>query len=196
MAAIATREQERKALEQIKKIVEALGPDSYIGTAFDGVFCVAEYNINNDAACSLRDRAAIFAREQALTETAEKIKKLEAQLADTTAKLEREQEWRPYADVRNVSEEEYQKLATTCSVKHLSDEEAAELIRNEFGFDIDKIEIVHTVDVYEVNRHNALRKVGELKRDPLYDATDWNYIRFNVCGWSYEMQDGNLRLYR
>ena len=36
MAAIATREQERKALEQIKKIVEALGPDSYIGTAFDG----------------------------------------------------------------------------------------------------------------------------------------------------------------
>ena len=160
------------------------------------MFGVAEYNINNDAACSLRDRAAIFAREQALTETAEKIKKLEAQLADTTAKLEREQEWRPYADVRNVSEEEYQKLATTCSVKHLSDEEAAELIRNEFGFDIDKIEIVHTVDVYEVNRHNALRKVGELKRDPLYDATDWNYIRFNVCGWSYEMQDGNLRLYR
>lgn len=102
MAAIATREQERKALEQIKKIVEALGPDSYIGTAFDGVFGVAEYNINNDAACSLRDRAAIFAREQAHTETAEKIKKLEAQLADTTAKLEREQEWRPYADVRNV----------------------------------------------------------------------------------------------
>lgn len=196
MAAIATKEQELKALEQIKKIVEGLGPNSYIGTAFDGVFGVAEYNINNDAACSLRDRAAIFAREQALAETADKIKKLETQLADTAAKLEREQEWRPYADVRNVSETDYQKLANTSSAKDLSDEEAAELIHREFGFDIKQIEIVRTVDVYEINRHNALRKVGELKRDPLYDATDWNYIRFNVCGWAYEMQDGNLRLYR
>lgn len=196
MAAIATKEQERKALEQIKKIVEGLGPDSYIGTAFDGVFGVAEYNINNDAACSLRDRAAIFAREQALTETADKIKKLEAQLADTAAQLEREQEWKPYEDVRNVSEADYQRLASTCDVKRLSDEEAAELIHREFGFDIDKIEIVHTIDVYEINRHHALRKIGEISRYSLYDATDWNYIRFNVCGWAYEMHDGNLRQFR
>lgn len=193
MAAIATKEQERKTLEKIKKLVEALGPDSYVGTAFDGVFGVAEYNINNDAACSLRDNAAIAAREHALTETASKIKQLEAQLADTTAKLEREQEWKSYEDGHNVKEERYQHLATAGGTKILSDAEAAELIHREFGFDINLIEIIHTVNIYEINRHNALRKVGELKRDPLYNATDWNYIRFNVRNWFYEMHNGELR---
>lgn len=35
---MVTKEQERKALEQIKKIVDSLGADSYIATAFDGCF--------------------------------------------------------------------------------------------------------------------------------------------------------------
>ena len=35
---MTTKAQERKALEQIKKIVESLGADSYIATAFEGVF--------------------------------------------------------------------------------------------------------------------------------------------------------------
>ena len=33
----ATKDQERKALEKIRKIVEELGEDSYIGMAFEGV---------------------------------------------------------------------------------------------------------------------------------------------------------------
>lgn len=53
----ATKEQERKALARIKKIVEELGEDSYIGMAFDGCFDVAEENIENDFACSMRQRA-------------------------------------------------------------------------------------------------------------------------------------------
>lgn len=51
---IATKEQERKALAKIKKIVEELGEDSYIGTAFDGCFELAEQNIENDWAMSLK----------------------------------------------------------------------------------------------------------------------------------------------
>ena len=38
---LATKEQERKALEKIKKIVEELGKGSYIGTAFAGCFEIA-----------------------------------------------------------------------------------------------------------------------------------------------------------
>lgn len=53
----ATKEQERKALARIKKIVEELGEDSYIRMAFDGCFEVAEENIENDFACSMRQRA-------------------------------------------------------------------------------------------------------------------------------------------
>lgn len=201
MAAIATKEQERKALEQIKKIVAELGPDSYVGTALRECFDDAEKNIENDWALSMYDRWQ-YAEHNLETEKAkareleDAKKKLEIDNKRLTEQLEREQEWKPYADVRNVSEADYQKLATSCGVTHMSDEAAAELIHNEFGFDIDKIEIIRTVDVYEINRHNALRKVGELNREPLYDATDWNYVRFNVCGWAYEMQDGNLRLYR
>lgn len=53
----ATKEQERKALEKIKKIVEELGEDSYIGMAFEGCFELAEENIKNDFACSMKQRA-------------------------------------------------------------------------------------------------------------------------------------------
>ena len=54
---MTTKEQERKALEQIRKIVEGLGENSYIGTAFEGGFEIAEANIVNDFACSMKQRA-------------------------------------------------------------------------------------------------------------------------------------------
>lgn len=54
---MTTKEQERKALAQIRKIVEGLGTDSYVATAFDGCFEVAETNIENDWACSMKQRA-------------------------------------------------------------------------------------------------------------------------------------------
>lgn len=53
---MTTKEQERKALEQIKKIVEGLGEDSYVATAFTGCFEDAEENIENDFAFSMYGR--------------------------------------------------------------------------------------------------------------------------------------------
>lgn len=60
---MATKEQERKALEQIRKIVEGLGEDSYIGTAFEGCFEIAASNIENDWACSMKQRVDSLAEE-------------------------------------------------------------------------------------------------------------------------------------
>lgn len=54
---MTTKEQERKALEQIRKIVAGLGEDSYVATAFEGCFEIAEQNIENDFACSMEQRA-------------------------------------------------------------------------------------------------------------------------------------------
>ena len=54
---MTTKEQERKALEQIRKIVESLGEQSYIGTAFEGCFEKAEENIEYDAAFSWKAEA-------------------------------------------------------------------------------------------------------------------------------------------
>ena len=53
----ATKEQERKALEKIKKFVTDLGEDSYISMAFEGCFEIAEGNIENDFGCSMKQRA-------------------------------------------------------------------------------------------------------------------------------------------
>lgn len=53
---MTTKEQERKALEQIRKIVAGLGENSYVGTAFEGCFEDAEENIENDFALSMNGR--------------------------------------------------------------------------------------------------------------------------------------------
>lgn len=53
----ATKQQERDTLEKIRKMVEQLGPDSYLATAFEGCFDLAAENIDNDRACSMADRA-------------------------------------------------------------------------------------------------------------------------------------------
>lgn len=53
---MTTKEQERKALERIRKIVEEMGENSYIATAFEGCFEIAEENIENDFACSMKQR--------------------------------------------------------------------------------------------------------------------------------------------
>lgn len=50
----ASKQQERDALDQIRAIVDTLGPDSYLATAFAGCFEDAEENIKNDFKCHAR----------------------------------------------------------------------------------------------------------------------------------------------
>ena len=70
---MATKDQERKALGQIKAIVKSLGEDSYIATAFDGVFEMAQQNIDNDWACSVAHlRTQVFAHD-------DEVRKLKAE---------------------------------------------------------------------------------------------------------------------
>lgn len=80
---MTTKNQEREALAKIRKIVEGLGADSYIGAAFEGCFEVAETNIENDWACSMKQRA----------ESAEaKSKKLELDNRDLRIAIKKEKE--------------------------------------------------------------------------------------------------------
>lgn len=77
----ATKDQEREALAKIKAIVESLGPDSYVGTAFEGCFEIAEDNIGNDFACSMKQRVEAVVIEN--TRPKEKVKELEGKLAES-----------------------------------------------------------------------------------------------------------------
>lgn len=76
----ATKQQERDTLEKIQKMVEMLGPDSYLATAFDGCFDLAAENIENDWACSMADRVRRAEKRAAELEDelAESVKDYEA----------------------------------------------------------------------------------------------------------------------
>lgn len=78
MSYLASKEEERKALDKIKKIVESLGEDSYVGTAFEGCFGDAEMNIENDWALSMNGR---------WQDAEQKVEHLKAELAEAYENL-------------------------------------------------------------------------------------------------------------
>lgn len=195
---MATKIEERKALNQIKEIIQKLGDDSYIASAFEGCFEIAESNIDNDFADSMQDRLAAAKIENEkltakLRAEAAAVEELKAENARLTRELEKEQEWKDYIPT-NVSQDDYDKLRQDGCSQLLTDKEAVALINEEFGFDRARIKILHSAPAYQQNRHGRLRVSGEIARDPIYNATDWNYVRF-ACGWyTYEMYDGNLQI--
>lgn len=74
---MTTKEQERQAIAKIRKIVEGLGENSYVGTAMEGVLEVAEQNIEYDAAFSLKGEAKVAdERRAAAVEENERLEKL------------------------------------------------------------------------------------------------------------------------
>lgn len=77
----ATKEQERKALEKIRKIISDLGEDNYLKMAFDGCFEIAESNIDNDFGESPKDNL-----ECANKKIREQDKRIE-QLSEENTKL-------------------------------------------------------------------------------------------------------------
>ena len=120
---------------------------------------------------------------------------MKKQIAKLEAELEKEQEWKPYEDKHNCSDAKYDQLANSDVADEMTDDEAADMIAKEFGFVRESISIVRWVPVYEINRHNWLRQIGQKSRQPRFAAWDWNYIRFNVTAnvaRAYEMVDGNL----
>lgn len=122
--------------------------------------------------------------EAAITRQEDEIEKLKAQ-------LDREMEWKPTDSAgTNMEQARYEQLRKSGRVE--TDEMAKKLVNEFFGFEPDSVEIIHTVHTYEVNKHHQLRKKNEYDRLPCYDATDWNYIRFNCKCWQYEMINGEL----
>ena len=67
---MTTKAEERQALEEIRKILSRLEPDSYVNTAFDGCLADAEDNIENDFMMSWKQRAASAAEAEKLAKKA------------------------------------------------------------------------------------------------------------------------------
>lgn len=132
-------------------------------------------------------------------EQAAELARLGAEIERLKKELEREQEWKPYEDTHNISHAEYTKLAESVpsgAAHYMTDTEALDWICCEFGFDRSKVTILHEINEYEINRHSHLRQTGKkIDRRPIYCATDYHYIRFNVGRgeWQWEAWNGQIR---
>lgn len=93
-----------------------------------------------------------------------------------------------------MKQAEYEKLAGLNHDWEMTDEEAKTLIANEFGFEISKIQIVKEVKTY-IKEGCFLKPYQTFKRIPQNCSSDYNYIRFNVNGWQWEMINGQLYQY-
>lgn len=83
---MTTKQQEREALAKIKEIINGLGEGSYVATAFEGCYEIAIENIDNDFACSMKQR---YESESKRREEAERANK---GMADKVAKAEMERD--------------------------------------------------------------------------------------------------------
>ena len=118
----------------------------------------------------------------------------EKRIDELTAELDKELEWKPSTGTgTNMSQSDYDHLAR--SGRQMTDEEAKAFIAGECGFNPEKIRILHEASTYDVNKHLRLRKSGTFDRAPVYESTDWNYIRFDCAHYMYELINGELRFY-
>lgn len=120
------------------------------------------------------------------------IERLKKELERAKETIDREQEWQPY-EASNMSQDRYENLAK--AGKGMTVAAAANYIEEEFGFRADRVKVFEEIPAYQINRHRQIRKNGTVKRSPVYDATDWNYIRFDCGAWQYEVVNGQLYQY-
>ena len=159
------------------------------------VFC-ERYKNNKDGLAQViqqeANRRKLLNDEEVLNENCrlhDKIKRLEAE-------LDKEKEWEPY-EVCAMNWADYEALAK--SGRRLDAKEAVSRIAEEFGFASDKITVITTMPLYKKNRHGMIQRCGTQERPPVYDATDYNYIRFDVrtagATYRWEMVNGELEPY-
>lgn len=174
---------------------------------FDGdkkAFCAA-YKANKDGLAKAiqceADYKAFSAQKEseraarkAAAESKERIEALEREVERLKAQLEQEMEWCIYEDRDDISQADYDELRA--SGRPMTDEEAIDWVEQETGFARHRISIVREAPALEINRHNMIRRTGKtFDRSPIYDATDYHYIRFTVRAnvtMSYILYNDNL----
>ena len=159
-----------------------------------GDFCAA-YKRNDNYMQQRIQREVNLAQINARDNAAALIADYNAKIAKLYAALDAELEWTPYDNHVNVVESDYQDLLTSSGTHIMTDDEAKELLYNQFGFAKCRITILRTAPRYEVNRHGLVRQTGTFDRTPVYNTTDWNYIFFIRGCMSYEFYNDDLRPY-
>lgn len=130
MAGVVTiKDRERKALEEIKAIVDSLGADSYVGAAFKGCFEIARDNIDNDWCCSMQDK--VNTAESACDLVRDQRRKLEEELKAVKKELDGEKKQTKFLTERirknnQIVEHDAIKLA---ELRATCDQQGSEIIK-------------------------------------------------------------------
>lgn len=124
---MATKAEEMKALNQIKKIVEGIGgADSYVGQAFSGCFEIAQENIENDFWNSMKDQ------RDAATKREYEASQKEQKLSDEVKKLNEEKDdWKSCAEKLRGNWREAKDMATENWNKFREQEDKVETLQQE-----------------------------------------------------------------
>lgn len=89
----------------------------------------------------------------------------------------------------------YYELRDAAGKVKMTNEEAVAYIAKEFGFDEKKIVIERTAGLRVYTGVATTKSTRAcISREPVYVATDWNYIRFRVCDVLWELVNGSLEM--
>ena len=95
----------------------------------------------------------------------------------------------------NMSHDDYAKLAEAVARdngKPMTDEEATDYIARRFGFQHGLISVKRMAGLWLSDSAGFRKTMASIAREPLYSASDMNYVRFEVCGILYEVVNGHL----
>lgn len=187
---------DRTGFEPTAEEYEAIEEQYYIFNGNKDDFCTAWVKEGGIRRLTHQRAEKIAELEKQIEKERNAYREKQAEIEKLREQLDCELEWKLIEDVgTGMKQEQYEKLASQRDAEQLSDERAKAIIYREFGFSVENITIVKQASSYEVNKYHRLRVSETWERSPVYDATDWNYIRFNCRGWKWEMVNGELREY-
>lgn len=131
---------------------------------------------------------------EAVAEKEVEIINLKKQIEKMEERIEELEGWKPY-EVSKIRQDEYEQLRGDKATKEFSEETAREWLAEEFGFSKERIKVFQRIPLYQIEKRGIIRNNGSVERPPVYNATDWNYIRFDVAGWQYEVVNGQIYHY-
>ena len=159
--------------------------NEYIKSELDAAEFCRQYSLNI---------GGIAQKIQRLADIAEIEQRHE--IAELQEQLDHELDWHLSEQYgTSMAQSDYEGLADEHDA-YLDDEKAVSLIAETSGFMPGKIKIVREVQAFEVNKYFRLRVDGTYQRDPIYAASDWNYIRFDCAGKQWEIVNGEVIPYR
>ena len=161
----------------------------------------ADYAANKDGMADKIARAADDAVCRHEEQQAAELKKAQAEnkqlckkLAEVQEQLDRELDWQPAKNIgTNMTEQDYAELADEDAP--LTELDAIRRITQVFGFEMSRIRLIQTAQTFDRNKYGKCRVSGTYTRFPHWSSSDWNYIRFDVCGNQWEIVNGELLPY-